>query len=240
MTRNLSVQAKVSTLALAIAMVVGPTPAAAQFVGTIDSSSGIDTVNSNNSNLIITGQQAVINWTATDTPTSGVIAFLPDGSSATFNGSSDFAVLNRVTPGTAGNAIYMGGNITSLIGGETVGGTVFFYSPNGIIIGQNAVINVGSLGLTTLPISDDGSGNWMTGFGTANPRVTFGQATDANSFIRTNAVSDGSINAHGAGSYVAMVAPRVEHHGVIRTDTAAAPSVRTTPLCWTIGATIAT
>ena len=44
----------------------------------------------------------------------------------------------------------MGGNINSLVG-EGIGGTVFFYSPNGIVIGQNASINVGSLGLTTSP-----------------------------------------------------------------------------------------
>ena len=104
----------------------------------------------------------------------------------------------------------MGGNINSLVGNAT-GGTVFFYSPNGIVIGQNARIDVGSLGLTTLPITDDGEGNWMSGFGTANPQVTFGQATDPNSFIRTNAVIDGSINALNNGSYVAMVAPQIEH-----------------------------
>ena len=50
-----------SVLALAAVMAFGATPAQAQFVGTIDSSAGIDTVNSTNSNLIITGQQAVIN-----------------------------------------------------------------------------------------------------------------------------------------------------------------------------------
>ena len=226
MTRRLSVKAKVSTLALAIALAAGPTPAAAQFVGNIDGSTGIDTVNSTNSNLIITGQQAVINWTATDTPTNGVIAFLPEGNSVTFSSGSDFAVLNRVTPGTAGNAIFMGGSISSFAG-DFVGGTVFFYSPNGIVIGQNASINVGALGLTTLPITDN-NGVWMSGFGTSNPQVTFGQATDPNSFIRIVPMIDGSINAHGVASlngpssYVALVAPRIEHSGVIRTDVAAA------------------
>ena len=110
MKRSLSMSNRASTLALAVALVAGATPASAQFVGTIDSSAGIDTANSTNSNLIITGQQAVINWTANGTPNGGQIAFLPDGNSATFNGTADFAVLNRVTPGTAGNAIYMGGN----------------------------------------------------------------------------------------------------------------------------------
>ena len=224
MARNLTVRAKVSTLALAVALVGGPSPALAQsFEGSVDSSTGatVDQSNPGQTNVTVTQSQAVINWTATNSPNSNVIIFQPEGTAATFTGSSNFAVLNRVTPGTAGSAIFMGGSITSLIG-ETVGGTVFFYSPNGIIIGQNASINVGSLGLTTLPIGDDGQGNWMSGFGTSSPQVSFGQATDPNSFVRTDAAIDGSINAFGAGSYVALVAPIVQHSGVIRTDTAAA------------------
>ena len=208
-----------SSLAIATSLVLGPSPATAQLVGTIDSSAGIDAINSSNSNLIITGQQAVINWTATNTPGGGQITFLPDGSNVSFTGASDFAVLNRVTPGTAGNAIYMGGNINSLVG-DSVGGTVYFYSPNGIVIGANASINVGSLGLTTSPITDVG-GNWMTGFGTASPSVTFG-AANAGSYVRTNSAIDGSINANGVGNYVALVAPIVQHNGVIRTDSGAA------------------
>ena len=221
MTRSLnplcSSQTSCSVLALAAVMAFGATPAQAQFVGTIDSSAGIDTINSTNSNLIITGNQAVINWTATGTPNGGQISFLPDGNSVTFSSGSDFAVLNRVNPGTSGNAIYLGGNISSFAG-DFIGGTVYFYSPDGIVIGQNASINVGSLGLTTLPIADDGQGNWMTGFGGANPSVTFGQATNPNSYIRTNAAIDGSIMANGAGNYVALVAPIINHAGTIRTD----------------------
>lgn len=221
--RKRTVPSRVSTLAIAIALVAGPSPAAAQsFIGTHNATGAtVDQSTPGVTNISVTAPQAVINWTATNNPSGGTIVFQPDGTQANFFSGSDFAVLNRVTPGTAGNAIYMGGNISALAGDFT-GGTIFFYSPNGIVIGQNASINVGSLGLTTLPISDDGNGNWMTGFGTANPQVSFGQATDVNSFIRTNAVIDGSINAHGAGSYVALVAPIIQHSGIIRTDTAAA------------------
>ena len=224
MTRRLSVQAKVSTLALAAALAAGPSPAAAQsFQGTLNGATGatVDQSTPGQTNVTVNQSQAVINWTATNAPAGGTIVFQPDGTAATFSGASDFAVLNRVAPGTAGNAIYMGGSINSLVGGN-VGGTVYFYSPNGIVIGQNAAINVGSLGLTTLPITDDGNGNWMTGFGGANPTVTFGQATDPNSYIRTDTVIDGSIRANGSGSYVALVAPAIEHKGNIRTDGAAA------------------
>jgi filamentous hemagglutinin family protein len=206
-----------SILALATVMALGATPAHAQFVGTIDSSSGIDTVNSTNSNLLITGNQAVINWTATNNPSGGEIVFLPDNNSVTFSGATDFAVLNRVTPGTSGNAIYMGGIINSLAG-DVTGGTVYFYSPDGIVIGQNASINVGSLGLTTLPISD---ADWAAATG-PNPTVKFGQATNPNSYIRTNPVIDGGINALNEGSYVALVAPFVNHQGRINVNGAAA------------------
>jgi filamentous hemagglutinin family protein len=222
--RNMTMAPKASMLALAIALAAGPTPAAAQsFQGSVNSATGatVDQSTPGVTNVSVTQQQAVIEWTATNNPNDGTIVFQPDGTTANFFSGTDFAVLNRVTPGTAGSAIYMGGTINGFAGDFT-GGTIFFYSPNGIIIGQNASINVGSLGLTTLPIGDDGQGNWMSGFGTATPQVTFGQATNPNSFVRTSAMIDGSINAFGAGSYVAMVAPIVEHSGIIRTDTAAA------------------
>ena len=62
----------------------------------------------------------------------------------------------------------------------------------------------------------------MTDFGGSNPKVVFGQATNPNSFIRTETVIDGSINANGAGNYVALVAPVINHRGTIRTDGGAA------------------
>ena len=66
-----------SMIALATVMAFGATPAHAQFVGSIDSSAGIDTVNSDNSNLLITGDQAVINWTATNDASGGRSSSFP-------------------------------------------------------------------------------------------------------------------------------------------------------------------
>ena len=40
--------------------------------------------------------------------------------------------------------------------------------------------------------------------------------------MRTETSSDGALNANGPGNYVALVAPRVEHRGIIRTDSGAA------------------
>ena len=210
-----------STLAIATALMVGASPAVAQaLLGTVTSSSGVGTITNGPGSTVIpvTGQQAIINWSATGPSSGGVTTFSNAGSTTSFTGTNNFAILNRVAPTAAGNSIFMGGNINSLVNGQ-VGGTVYFYSPNGIVIGSNASINVGSLGLTTLPIAD-AEGFWMSGFGTASPRVAFGAATNAASFVRT---AGGSVlNANGFGNYVALVAPRIEHRGTIRTDSGAA------------------
>jgi hypothetical protein len=102
------------------------------------------------------------------------------------------------------------GTINSLVNGSP-GGSIFFYSPSGFIIGSNAVINVGSLVLSASPIAVDGNGNFING-----TSVTFNQAPNANALINT--VAGSQITANGAGSYVALVAPQVTHHGTIRTD----------------------
>lgn len=209
-----------SKLAIATALVVGATPAAAQsFQGTVDSSSGIGSIATapSGTTINVTSSQAVINWTATGSSGGGLTTFQASGTTATFQGVNNFAVLNRVQPTVSGDGIYMNGTINSLVNGQ-VGGTVYFYSPNGIVIGQNASINVGSLGLTTLPINDS-EGMWID-FAYDSPQVVFNLATNPLGYVRTDAGSQ--LNANGFGSYVALVAPRVEHRGTIRTDGAAA------------------
>jgi hypothetical protein len=51
-----------------------------------------------------TGDQTIINWTPTDTATSGgAIDFLPAGNTLTFDGTGDYTVLNRFVDGTGGS-----------------------------------------------------------------------------------------------------------------------------------------
>ena len=141
-------------------------PAAAQsLLGTVTSSSGVGqiTTGTGTTTVSVISPQAVINWSANGPSNAGVTTFSNAGSTTTFTGASNFAVLNRVAPTVGGDSILMGGNINSTVNGQ-VGGTVYFYSPNGIVIGSGATINVGSLGLTTLPIADV-QGVWMSGFG---------------------------------------------------------------------------
>ncbi|MCY7339990.1 MAG: filamentous hemagglutinin N-terminal domain-containing protein, partial [Sphingomonas bacterium] len=188
MTKRFPVKAMLcSKLAIATALVVGATPAAAQSLqGTFAPPTGASVNQSvpGLTTVTVTAPQAVIDWTATGPSSGGLTTFQAINTTANFQGTANFAILNRVATTVSTDGIYLNGNINSTVNGLT-GGTVYFYSPNGIVVGQNAIINVGSLGLTTSPIANDGSGNWMTGFGGASPSVTFGAAA-TNSYVRTD------------------------------------------------------
>ena len=70
MTRKSSVSLQASSLALAIALVAGPTPAAAQsFDGSGSFTHGTGSISNPDSittNISVTSPQAVIDWTPTD------------------------------------------------------------------------------------------------------------------------------------------------------------------------------
>ena len=110
MSRRLSKPTLCSTLAIAAALAAAPRPAAAQsFIGTVTSEVGahVHTLGNGQTKINVQNTQAVIDWTATGTPTNGVITFQQAGTVADFEGSNQFAVLNRVTPGVLGNAILL-------------------------------------------------------------------------------------------------------------------------------------
>jgi filamentous hemagglutinin family protein len=159
----------------------------------------------------------VIDWTPSDNngAPGTAINFQPSGTTATFSGASDFAVLNRVNVADNSRIVAMSGTINSLVDGVPGHGSIFFYSPSGFVIGSSAIINVGSLVLTASPITVDGNGNFING-----TTVEFGQAPNPAAKVVTNAGS--TISALNEGSYVALVAPRVEHHGTINVNGAAA------------------
>jgi hypothetical protein len=208
-----------SVIALATVMAVGATPAAAQsLLGTgsyvtnpnatgITTGPGTTTINLN-------GGQTVIDWTPTDNAINpgNNIVFQNSGTTALFTGSSDFAVLNRVLPADISRAIIMNGTVNSRVGGSQRG-SVYFYSPSGFIFGGSSVFSVGSLVVTASPITLTGS-NFING-----NTVVFGQALNPSAVIS----SAGTISASSAPigiippgqSYVAMVAPLVQHSGTI-------------------------
>ena len=189
-----------SPLAIAASLVAGPQAAQAQsFQGssTVVSGSATVTTGANTTTVNVASPQAVINWTPTDTAISAgtPINFQPAGTTATFQSASDFAVLNRILPADASRPVAFNGTVISQIQGTLTqpGGTVYFYSPGGIIVGSSAVFNVGNLGLTALDPLVDGNGNWYNG-----NQVQFQQGSPG---AMVNIQPGAQINAH-AGELV--------------------------------------
>ncbi|HEV7660418.1 MAG TPA: hypothetical protein VGO55_11285 [Allosphingosinicella sp.] len=160
---------------------------------------------------------AIIRWD----PTGGV--FLPAGNVATFvNGPNnlDFVVLNRII---GDPVVRFDGTVLSLIQNASLsidrtGGTVIFSSTGGIIIGATAVFDVGSLVLTSLDVVDDGAGNF---YDSATRGLTF--APFAGFPVRSVITEVGSqIRALEQSSFVAMVAPTIQHGGSVRVNGSAA------------------
>ncbi|WP_295638057.1 hypothetical protein [Novosphingobium sp.] len=230
-TRDFAVS---STLAIAVSLAAGGTAARAQsFQATptvVVPGSATVTTGTNTTTVTITSQHTVINWVPTDTAIGGgPINFQPSGTIATFvndpnsNPSStpDFAVLNNILPTDATRSVQFNGTVIAqlqtLFSGTSTGGTLYFYSPGGILVGPSAVINVGNLGLTSSPIAYNSAGNFgATGAvitNTGAQTVRFGQANAGSS---VQIASGAQINANSVdGSYVAIVAPIVQNTGTI-------------------------
>lgn len=212
-----------SGLALATAILAQPTIAQAQsFQGTVGSVVGSATVvaGTNTTNVTVSGPSAVINWIPNDNAsTGGPILFQAAGTTATFTGDAgDFAVLNRIIPTGSTRPIQFDGTVRSEIsnsGLATPGGTIFFYSPGGILVGANAIFDVGNLALTTSDLAYDANGR----FDTAGSFV-FKPVTVPGSGI--SILPGAQITASVDGSYVALVAPRVENGGSITVNGSAA------------------
>ncbi len=209
-----------SALALATVLAIGATPAKAQSLqgtGTFVTNTGgaADiTPDVNTTTITLNPGQTVIDWTPFDNAVGnfGGIAFQYDGSTATFQSSGNFAVLNRINVADVTRIVSMDGDINGLVGGQT-GGSIYFYSPSGFVLGANATINVGSLVLSASPITVDGNGLFISG---PNNSVTFGQAVNPNAAVNTVGAFGQSPGASiTASDYVAFVAPRVEHQGTI-------------------------
>src|SRR4029079_2618289 len=130
-----------------------PRQAAAQFQA--DHSVGGGSVSfPDSTHITVDTPSAIINWVPTDsgapTDVNGNWAFMPSGNTMDFSSTGNFAVLNRILPGTDSSLkVAIDGAITSHVGAET-GGFFAFYTPNGLIIGPTAQFDVGSLMLTTL------------------------------------------------------------------------------------------
>lgn len=227
----------VSSLAVATMLATGGQSARAQsFQGTGTVVGGSATINTNpgsagigaSTTVTLNSSTAVINWSPTDTASGGgPIAFQPTGTTATFTNNvdliSDFAVLNRIVPTDPSRAVRFDGNIVSQLqsaaGGASRGGTVFFYSPGGILVGANAVFDVGNLGLTTSDLPYDP----QTGAFSTSGLFQFQQAAAGTSVEIANGAQ---LHVGAAGpdnsSYLAIVAPRIVQDGAIDVNGSAA------------------
>lgn len=214
-----------SVLAMATALVMGPSPAAAQsFQGTgtplVPGSATITTPTGTTTQINVNNAQTVIDWSTFDQTGTAPIAFQAGGTTANFvMGGANYAVLNRIISNDPSRQIQMFGNINSTVGSTTgpVGGSVYFYSPGGFLFGATSAINVGSLVVSASPIQFDANGTFITG---ARNEVVFGQALTPGATITTN--TGAQFNANNEGSYVALVAPRVIRGGNIAVNGQAA------------------
>jgi len=173
--------------------------------------------------IAVDGPETVINWTPSDTSGTGAIDFLPTGRTAQFTVNvsaplTDYTVLNRILP-VDGNGlpvsriVALNGTVQSDLFGST-GGKVWFYAPGGIIAGPTSVFNVGSLVLTSNDIDLSGpNGGSLYGPG---GEIRFRGVAGSGAAVEIQAGAQ--INALAAGSYVALVAPRVVQAGTVTVD----------------------
>ncbi|WP_324826909.1 beta strand repeat-containing protein [Qipengyuania zhejiangensis] len=157
---------------------------------------------------------AVINWTTLDTrtidQTSDYVNFLPSGTTLTFNGPDfEFTVLNRIFPTANASGQYRGvaldGRVESFLADGSIGGNIWFYSPGGLLIGNNARFSVGGLMLTSSDVTGITAG-----------RIDFEGASDDFSSVYIDAGA--IIDLPQDNSYFAVVAPTIEQHGTVRVN----------------------
>lgn len=130
-----------------------------------------------------TTQNITINWQDFDIDIDETVTF--------YQPNSDSMALNRV----------LAGDGTQIMGRLNANGRVFVLDANGVLFGQNAQVNVGSLVASTLGISDNNfaAGN-LTFIGTGTPAAV---------------INLGSIQV-ADGGVVALLGGQVSNQGVIR------------------------
>ena len=206
-----------ATVAMATAALLPQKAQAQAFQGNVTSTTGTVTranTTATSETITIGSPTATINWTPTgQANANGNLDFLPSGNVATFQGTGsagNYTVLNRIIPSGA-TPIELNGTVQSFLSDNTTGGNIWFYSPNGILIGATAVFNVGGLLLTT---ADPGN-NWSA---SANGFTANMGPASSSSFVT---VSNGAqINAQN--SYVAIVAPKITQAGTVNVNGSAA------------------
>ncbi len=217
-----------AALALALLAWLPQRTLAQAFQGTPTVTSGSLTINrtvAGQDKITTSSATAIIDWTPTNQSGTGTIAFLPQGNVASFNSTptigANYVILNRINPSDTTRPISFSGTVQSFAGSTTTpGGTLWFYSPGGIILTPTASFTIGSLLLTADPVTV-GTGNQL--FGSAG-QIQLGTAPTATAAVTI--MAGATINAPQSSSYVALVAPVINQDGMISVNGAAALSQR--------------
>lgn len=176
---------------VALALMIAAAPGAVLANPTGGSvASGSATINTVGNTMTVnqTTQKAVINWDDFSINTGERALF----KNAPYGGSS--VTLNRVTSG----------KVSSLQGFLKSDGSIFIVNKNGIVVGKNAVLDIGRHLVMTTNDIDDNDFNSSTG------KYEFNKAGNANATI----LNEGSIKVQTSG-VAALVAPGVRNSGMI-------------------------
>jgi len=209
---TLSLLRNASLVAMLAAMPQVARAQAFQGIGTVDfGSATIDSTTIGVDNITVNSAHATISWTPTDTASGGgAINFLASGDTVNFaaNGSlgGNYVVLNRIIPTDQTRAVRLDGNINS-----DAAGSVWFYSPGGLLVGSTARINVGSLLLTTGDPVVDAMGDFMP---TAGQFSIAGQAGSTSAVV-VEAGAEVRAETVGQNNYIVAIAPRIQQDGLL-------------------------
>lgn len=179
----------------------------------------------NTTEISISTPTAVINWQPNDTSGTGEILFQAQNTTATFRSTGsvvvDFAVLNRILPiDDASNPVNnrpvrFDGNVVSVAGSAVTqrAGSIWFYTPGGIILGSTSTFDVGSLLLSTSAIAN--ADLFVGNSGSIN---FTGAITPNSSIVVENGAQVTALNELSTSSYLAMFAPSVVQSGTVDVD----------------------
>jgi filamentous hemagglutinin family protein len=142
------------------------------------------TTNGGTQTITQSTNQAIVNWNGFNIDMGELVHFVQP--------SSVSAILNRV----------VGQDPSQILGAMRANGQVFLINPNGVVFGENAVIDVGSLVVSTLNITDD---DFLQG------KLNFQQEADHE---LASIINHGTIKIDDNG-YVVLTGPMVANEGVI-------------------------
>ena len=200
-----------AVVGLAAALVAPAHAQSFQATSTVTSGGAFVSTGANTTTITIFAPESVIEWQPVfGADANGVVQFQNAGTTANFqsilSSQPSYVVLNRIVGVNASDKMRFDGNVTA-----SAGGSIWFYTPGGMIIGSGASFSVGSLVLTTSN-PDESLGL----LGANGNQLRFTGAPVANSSIVVE--SGASLAANDSGAYVALVAPRIVQGGSVYAD----------------------